>query len=163
METFNSILVVSRSTQRCIKVLRTGIALARKFDARLNVLHIIHDPFSLNGWNLPIPSLADEYQSMVAKARTELDRLVKAEKADPLVVDDDHVDDPQHGDPMWSNTNENGSVFAPFDAIQEAVESEKIDLILMLAHREGRLEHFLFGKTNDAVIRRLPATLMLVE
>lgn len=145
METFNSILVVSRSTQRCIKVLRTGIALARKFDARLNVLHIIHDPFSLNGWNLPIPSLADEYQSMVAKARTELDRLVKAEKAEGLVINE------------WVKDGN------PVDAIQEAVESEKIDLILMLAHREGRLEHFLFGKTNDAVIRRLPATLMLVE
>jgi nucleotide-binding universal stress UspA family protein len=38
-----------------------------------------------------------------------------------------------------------------------------VDLILMLAHREGRLEHFLFGKTNDAIIRRLPATLMLVR
>ena len=145
METFNSILVVSRSTQHCIKVLRTGIALARKFDARLNVLHIIHDPFSLNGWNLPVPSLADEYQSMVAKARTELDRLVKAEKAEGLVINE------------WVKDGN------PVDAIQEAVESEKIDLILMLAHREGRLEHFLFGKTNDAVIRRLPATLMLVE
>ena len=43
------------------------------------------------------------------------------------------------------------------------VESENVDLILMLAHREGRLEHFLFGKTNDAIIRRLPATLMLVK
>jgi nucleotide-binding universal stress UspA family protein len=38
-----------------------------------------------------------------------------------------------------------------------------VDLILMLAHREGRLEHFLFGKTNDAIIRQLPATLMLVK
>ena len=145
METFNSILVVSRSTQHCIKVLRTGIALARKFDARLNVLHIIHDPFSLNGWNLPVPSLEDEYQSMVAKARTELERLVRAEKAEGLMINE------------WIKDGN------PVDAIQEAVESEKIDLILMLAHREGRLEHFLFGKTNDAIIRRLPATLMLVK
>ena len=45
METFNNILVISRSTQHCVKVLRTGIALARKFDPRLNVLHVIHDPF----------------------------------------------------------------------------------------------------------------------
>jgi universal stress protein A len=88
METFNNILVVSRSTQHCIKVLRTGIALARKFDARLNVLHIIHDPFSLNGWNLPVPSLDDEYKSMVAKARAELDRLVQAEKAEGLVINE---------------------------------------------------------------------------
>jgi nucleotide-binding universal stress UspA family protein len=145
METFNNILVVSRSTQHCIKVLRTGIALARKFDARLNVLHIIHDPFSLNGWNLPVPSLDDEYKSMVAKARVELDRLVQAEKAEGLVINE------------WVRDGN------PVDAIQEAVESEHVDLILMLAHKEGRLEHFLFGKTNDAIIRRLPATLMLVR
>ena len=145
METFNNILVISRSTKHCIKVLRTGIALARKFDARLNVLHIIHDPFSVNGWNLPVPSLDDEYKSMVAKARAELDRLVQAEKAEGLVINE------------WVKDGN------PVDAIQEAVESETVDLILMLAHREGRLEHFLFGKTNDAIIRRLPATLMLVR
>lgn len=145
METFNSILVVSRSTTHCVKVLRNGIALARKFDARLNVLHIIHDPFSVNGWNLPVPSLDDEYTSMVAKARAELDRLVQAEKAEGLVVNE------------WVKDGN------PVDAIQEPVESENVDLILMLAHKEGRLEHFLFGKTNDAIIRRLPATLMLVR
>lgn len=145
METFNNILVVSRSTQHCIKVLRTGIALARRFDAKLNVLHIIHDPFSLNGWNLPVPSLDDEYKSMVAKARIELDRLVQAEKAEGLVINE------------WVKDGN------PVDAIREVVESQNVDLILMLAHREGRLEHFLFGKTNDAIIRRLPATLMLVK
>ena len=145
METFNSILVVSRSTRRCIKVLRRGIAIARKFDARLHVLHIIHDPFSINGWNLPVPSLDDEYKSMVAKAREELDQMVKAEKAEGLVINE------------WVKSGN------PVDAIQEAAEKENVDLILMLAHREGRLEHFLFGKTNDAVIRQLPANLMLIK
>lgn len=145
METFNNILVVSRSTQHCIKVLQKGVALARKFGARLHVLHIIHDPFSLNGWNLPVPSLDDDYKSMVATARVELDRLIQAEKAEGVVVNE------------WVKDGN------PVDAIQEAVESEKVDLILMLAHREGRLEHFLFGKTNDAIIRKLPATLMLVK
>lgn len=145
METFNNILVVSRSTRRCITVLRTGIALARKFDAQLHVLHIIHDPFNLNGWNLPIPSLEEEYQSMVDQARTELSRMIQAEKAEGMVINE------------WIRDGN------PVDAISQAVESENIDLILMLAHREGRLEHFLFGKTNDAIIRRLPATLMLVR
>jgi nucleotide-binding universal stress UspA family protein len=145
METFNNILVISRSTQRCIKVLRTGIALARKFNARLHVLHIIHDPFSVNGWNLPVPSLDEEYKAMVAKARIELDRLVRTEKAEGLVINE------------WVKDGN------PVDAIQQAVESQNVDLILMLAHHEGRLEHFLFGKTNDAIIRRLPATLMLVK
>lgn len=145
METFNDILVVSRSTQHCINVLRTGIALARQFGARLHVLHIIHDPFSVNGWNLPVPYLDEEYKKMVSKARVELDRLVKAEKAEGLVVNE------------WIKDGD------PVEAIEQAVESQNVDLILMLAHQEGRLEHFLFGQTNDAIIRRLPASLMLVK
>jgi nucleotide-binding universal stress UspA family protein len=49
------------------------------------------------------------------------------------------------------------------DEIEKVVESEKIDLIIMMAHEEGRLEHFLFGRTNEAIVRHLPATLMLVK
>ena len=145
METFENILVVSRSTQHCIRVLRHGISLARKYGANLHILHIIHDPFSLNGWNLPIPSLEEEYKKMIASARQELDRMVQAEKAEGLVINE------------WVKEGN------PVDAIQNVVESQRVDLILMLAHKEGRLEHFLFGKTNDTVIRSLPATLMLVK
>ena len=145
MEPFKNILVVSRSTQHCIRVLHKGISLARKYGARLYVLHIIHDPFNLNGWNLPAPSFNDEFKKMTARAREELDRMVQAEKAEGLAVDERI----KYGNPA--------------DEIQNVVESENIDLILMLAHKEGRFEHFLFGKTNDEIIRRLPATLMLVN
>jgi nucleotide-binding universal stress UspA family protein len=145
MEAFNNILVVSRSTQHCIKVLRKGISLARKYNARLHILHIIHDPFNLDGWNLPAPAFNDEYQKMAEKARQDLDRMVRAEKAEGLTIDE------------WVK---NGN---PADEIKNVVESQNIDLILMLAHQEGRLEHFLFGRTNDEIIRSLPATLMLVK
>ena len=145
MEDFKNILVVSRSTQHCIKVLRRGISLARKYNASLHILHIIHDPFNLDGWNLPAPAFNDEYQKMADKARRELDRMVREEKAEGLNIDE-----------LVKNGN-------PADEIKNVVESQKIDLILMLAHKEGRLEHFLFGRTNDEIIRSLPATLMLVK
>ena len=145
METFNNILVVSRSTRHCIRVLQTGISLARKYDAKLHVLHIIHDPFSLDGWNLPAPVFEDELKHMIATAREELDRMIQAEKAEGVVI----AEWVRNGDPV--------------EEIQRVVETAHVDLILMLAHTEGRLEHFLFGKSNDAIIRRLPATLMLVK
>ena len=145
MEPFKNILVVSRSTKHCVKVLQTGISLARKYDAKLFLLHVIHDPFNLDGWNLPVPSFEKELQNMIVHAREELDRLVRREKAEGLIVSE------------WVK---NG---APAGEIQKVVEAENIDLILMLGHKEGRLEHFLFGKTNDAIIRNLPATLMLVK
>jgi nucleotide-binding universal stress UspA family protein len=145
METFKNILVVCHSTHHCVRVLRKGISLARKYNARLHILHVIHDPFSLNGWNLPIPSLEEEYKKMAAKAREDLDRMIHEEKAEGLTISESVKD----GEPAGE--------------IRKTVEKEKVDLILMLAHKEGRLEHFLFGKTNDAIVRDLPATLMLVK
>ncbi len=145
MKTFQNILVVSRSTRQCINVLRMGISLARAYGAKLHVLHIIHDPFNLDGWNLPVPAFQDEYRNMVAKARRELDRMIAAEQSEGLQI----TEQIKEGEPV--------------NEIQQLVESEHVDLILMRAHTEGRLEHFLFGHTNDAIIRRLPASLMLVK
>jgi nucleotide-binding universal stress UspA family protein len=82
---------------------------------------------------------------MVADAKKELDRMIKTERAEGLTVTE------------WVKEGE------PVDEIQKVVESEHIDLIIMQAHHEGRLEHFLFGKTNEAIVRVLPASLMLVK
>jgi nucleotide-binding universal stress UspA family protein len=145
MKTFKNILVVSRSTKHCREAVETGISLAHQYDAHLYLLHVIHDPFNLDGWNLPLPNLHDEYEKIFSDARKGLDRMVKIEKDKGLPVTI------QVKDGM------------PVEEIQKVVEEEKIDLIVMLAHEEGRLEHFLFGRTNDAVLRKLPASILLVK
>lgn len=145
MVALKNILVVTYSVKESQKVLQTGISLARKYDGKVHLLHVIHDPFSLEGWNIPVPSFEEEYQNMVAKARKGLHRKIAAEKAEALVEN------------LWIKDGK------PHDEIQRAVESEKIDVVLIPAHPEGRLEHFIFGKDNDALIRKLPATLMLVK
>jgi nucleotide-binding universal stress UspA family protein len=33
----------------------------------------------------------------------------------------------------------------------------------MLAHEEGRLEHFLFGRSNEEILRALPCSILLVK
>ena len=145
MEDFKNILVVTHSIKNSHKVLWTGISLARKYNARLHLLHVIHDPFNLEGWNIPVPSFEDEYQIMVAKAHEYLHRMISVEKAEDLVANE------------WVKDGK------PSDEIEQAVEREHVDLVLIPAHSEGRLEHFLYGKDNDKLVRRLPATLMLVK
>ena len=110
MEPFKNILVVSRSTKHCLKAVRTGISMARKFGAKLYILHVIHDPFNMDGWNLPAPTFQDEYHKMIADAKKELDRMVQAEKAEGLTVSE------------WVKEGE------PVDEIRKVVESEHIDL-----------------------------------
>lgn len=145
MKTFKNILVVSRSTKHCREAVETGIALARQYGSHLYLLHVIHDPFSLDGWNLPVSNFHDEYEKMIADARKELDRMVKIEKDKGLPVT------------VWVKDGQ------PAEEIKKVVEEEKIDLIIMLAHEEGRLEHFLFGRTNHDILRKLPASILLVK
>jgi len=74
-----------------------------------------------------------------------LDRMVKVEKDKGLPVT------------VWVKDGQ------PAEEIKKVVEEERIDLIIMLGHEEGRLEHFLFGRTNDAILRKLPASILLVR
>ena len=43
------------------------------------------------------------------------------------------------------------------------IRSEKIDLIIAAAHEEGRLEHWMFGRTVDELTRKMPCSILLVK
>lgn len=140
-----NILVVSRSTKHCREAVEAGLALARQNEARLFVLHVMHDVFHLEGWNLPVPNLDEEYKKDVENARKDLDKLIKAEK--------------ENGMPITVAVKEG----KPDDEIKNFVKEHKIDLVILLAHEEGRLEHFLFGRTNNEILRTMPASILLVK
>jgi universal stress protein A len=148
MEEVKRILVLSRSTKHCGKAVKYGLSLAKQFGCELYVLHIIHNPFGLEGWNVPIPSLKElneEYEKMQQDARTDLDRMVEEGKAEGIPVQ-----------VMVKEGHPNKELF-------NVVKDEKIDLLILLAHEEWRLEHVLFGRANDEIIRRMPCSVMLVK
>jgi universal stress protein A len=126
MEDVKRILVVSRDTRYDRKAVHYGFSLARQYGAKLYVMHAVNNPFSLQGWNLPIPSLVKEYKRLLRETRKEL-----------------------AGDPEKE--------------ILKTVKTENIDLIIMLAHEEGHLEHFLFGRSNEEIIRKMPCSVFLVK
>jgi len=65
----------------------------------------------------------------------------------------------QGGFPIQELTRDGGAL----DEIVQVVDAEKIGLIVMLAHEEGRLEHALFGGEKDAIIRKMPCSIPLVK
>jgi len=149
MDDIKRILVVTRSTKYCRKAVHYGILLAKRHEAELWVMHAIHNPFGLEGWNLPLPSrtvLAEEYESMQHEAKTDLDNMINAEKGRGMPIE------------VFISTGEatNKEVF-------RVVQEKKIDLLIMRAHAEWRLEHFLFGRSNEEIIRKMPCSIMLVK
>ena len=51
----------------------------------------------------------------------------------------------------------------PVKEIMAAVKEEKIDLIIMSAHEEGRFEHYMFGRTVEELTRKMPCSILLVK
>jgi nucleotide-binding universal stress UspA family protein len=49
------------------------------------------------------------------------------------------------------------------DEILKVIEENKIDLVILRAHEEGRIEHLLVGSSNDAIIRKMPCSILLVK
>jgi len=148
MEQIKHILVVSRLSQYCRDAVGIGISLAKKYGSQITVLHLVSNPVTMEALNAPLPfsdGRHKTYASVQDEAREELDQILKREM--------------QSGLPLKVMVKDG----RPIDEIVKVVEEEHIDLMVLLAHEEGRLEHLLFGRDNDAVIRRMPCTIMLVK
>ena len=145
MEDINRILVVSRMTRYCAKAVHYGVSLARQYGATLTVVHVIHNPFGIEGWNLPVLNLDREYKNSLKRSRQELDDIIAKENKSGM-----HID-------VLIREGE------PTSEIVALVKEKNIDLIVMLAHEEGHLEHFLFGRSNHDLIIKMPCSILLVK
>ena len=139
------ILVACHMIGHCSKAVHYGVSLARTYDAQLYVLQVIHNPFSYEGWNLPVASLEEEYRRLQQKAKQRLDADIDAERSEGLTIEEIIKEG------------------LPSRVIMEVIEEKKINLLVLEAHEEGHLEHFLFGRSNEELIRKMPCSIFLVK
>jgi nucleotide-binding universal stress UspA family protein len=148
MENIKSILVVSRMIPYSREAIKVGISLARKYDAKLMVLHLVSNPVDLMAVNAPGLFPDEEYKkynNSLQEAKEQLDKVIKQEIRD--------------GFPIKELTSDRD----PLEEIVKVVKDEKIDLLVVSAHKEGRIEHALFGGENDAIIRKMPCSILLMK
>jgi len=105
----------------------------------------VYDPLTFGIWNLPKPSLEEEYRKEIETVKTELAGIIKDEKKKGMSI------------------KENIKQGEPTQEILNTIKLENIDLIIMLAHEEWRLEHFLFGRSIEAIVRKMPCPVFLVK
>ena len=143
MNDLKKILVLTRMTRQSRKAVRYGVSLAKKYGCELSVLHVIHKPFGtdLEGWNLPLPSIDETYQQIVKEETEELEKIITMEKEKGLTI--------KKGEPT--------------EETLKTINEDKIDLLVMPSHSEWRLEHILFGRSNDQIIRTMPCSILLVK
>jgi len=145
MNEVKRILVVVTATKDCVDLVRDAFGLAERMRASLFVLDVVHDPFAYMGWNLPMPSFDEEYRKLLDEVRDRLRAMIKEAKG--------------KGFPIESLVREG----QPFEQILKVVEEEKIDLLVLPAHEEHRLEHYFTGRLMDKIIRKMPCSILLVK
>ena len=144
MEDIRRILAVSWMTQYCQRTIHYAVSLAAKYGAELSVIHVI-DTLWLQGWNLPTMSQDEARGKEMERIKAELDDIIDGEikggvKIKTII---------KEGDPV--------------EEILKVIGEEKIDLVIMRTHEEGRIERLLVGGSNDALIRKMPCSIFLVK
>jgi len=142
------ILILNRTILHYQKVLHAGVSLAKKYNARIYIMHVFHNPFSAEEWGVHIPkgnSRQKLYSEIRKRAQRELDAIISLKKAQGIIIKEILRED------------------ASADDIKQVVKMEKIDLLVMLAHKEGRIEQFVFHPDKNQILRQMPCSVLLVK
>jgi universal stress protein A len=144
MEDIKRILVVSWITQYCKETVRSAVSLASKYDAELFVIHVV-DNSLLHGWNFPMGFYEEEHRKYLNQIQAELNGIINREKKSGMTI----KTIVREGEPV--------------EEILKMIKKEKIDLLVLRANEESRIEHFLVGGSNDELIRMMPCSIFLVK
>jgi nucleotide-binding universal stress UspA family protein len=147
MEDIKRILVACRMPEPCQKAVHYGVSLARTYGAELVVLHVIYDPFIRGDLNLPIQLgiVEEEYSKIIQKAKERLNAAITSEKKKGISV------------------QELVREGKPTEEILKVIMEENVDLLVILTHKESRLEHLLFGRSNDELLRKMPCSILMLK
>ena len=140
----NHILVPVDFSSDAGNAIDMAIDLAKKLAARITLLHVIHEVYV--GVGEMAAALPPSYiEDIEAEVGNEMQRLL--EQVTQAGVQGDFI--VVHG--------------VPFQCILDAVEDQKIDLIVMGTHGRTGLKHVLLGSVAEKVIRLSPCPVLVTR
>lgn len=141
---FKKILVTTDFSDYSKYAFRHAIAIAKKFDAELILIHVIQPTITPAdyAWATPPADVAVQHEKYCRESLSKLvkDQVPEEMKAEILLA---------HG--------------APFREIIRASRDHDVDLIVMATHGLGGLSHVLFGSTTEKVVRKSPCPVLTVR
>ena len=128
------------------EAVRYAATLARALDARIELVHIVEDPFMSTAWGAEVyvSDLTELLDSLSATAASRLEHLKTADLAGVATATA-----VLRGDP-WRR-------------IVEHATSSGADLIVMGTHGHTGLSHVLLGSVAERVVRHAPCPVLTVR
>jgi len=122
-----------------------AILLARKFHARLLIVHVINEPVDLRGFYVPHIS----FDTLEAEIEASAKKMMQDFCAKQLFQTDDYVTEVIPG--------------IPYEEIIKRAEEERVDLVVLGTHGRSGLDHLLFGSTAEKVVRKSSIPVMTIR
>lgn len=122
-----------------------AVDFAKRYGAKLYLVHVIYDISKSSGSHVPHVSLEEMYKDMEKNAKAELEKCYIEEMR--TLKDVEHV--------VLKGT--------PYEEICRFVEKNKIDLIVIGTHGRKGLDRMLFGSTAEQIVRHAPCPVLTVR
>ncbi len=145
MKEFKNILVATDFSESSDLAFDYALSLAKKFDARLLVVHVINEPVDLRGFYVPHISFEKLEEEIEEGAKKMMEKFCRT-----------HLHDYENYDSFIVPG-------IPYDEIIKKAGEENADLIVIGTHGRTGLDHVLFGSTAEKVVRRSPTPVMTIR
>ncbi|MDA8241019.1 MAG: universal stress protein [Nitrospiraceae bacterium] len=122
-----------------------AVDMARRYGAKLYIIHVIFDVAKTVGWYVPHVSIDEIYQDMEKSAKAELEKIFLDEMRGLQGVE--HI-------VLKGIPNEEITKFAG---------ENEIDLIVLGTHGRRGIDRVLFGSTAEQVVRNAPCPVLSVR
>ncbi len=145
MKDFKTILFAVDFSQSSDYAFQFALSLAKKYDARLLIIHVINEPVDLRGFYVPHISFEKLEKEIEEGAQKMMEKFCRTQIKD------------------YSNYESFIVPGIPYDEIIKKAQEQSADLILMGTHGRTGLDHVLFGSTAEKVVRKSPVPVMTVR
>ncbi len=122
-----------------------ALSLAKKFEARLILMHVINEPVDLRGFYVPHISFDKLEEEVEQGAKKMMEKFCRA-----------HLGE-------YANYETVIVPGIPYDEVIKKAKASAADLIVMGTHGRTGLDHVLFGSTAEKVVRRSAVPVMTVR
>jgi nucleotide-binding universal stress UspA family protein len=144
MITMKNILVPTDFSECSDAAVRYGLALAKAFDAKLHLLHVVQDPYTQPWGPEAFPAgMTDLLTDWQKQAFDRLACCVPESDRHRVVIA--------------------STIASPYPEILRYAAEQDVDLIVLGTHGRGPVAHMLLGSVAERVVRRAPCPVLTVR
>ena len=144
MKKFTKILFATDFSENSDHAFDYALSLAKSFNARLSVIHVINEPIDLRGFYVPHISFETLEKEIEEGAAKMMEKFCRTRIGD------------------FSNYETLIVAGIPFEEILRKADEAQASIIVMGTQGRKGIDHFLFGSTAERVVRNAKIPVMTI-